>query len=92
MIIGDEDDCSDKDPSVFSPTDTAKGPINFRCAEYGVTCDEPAPNMYWLAAGPMTAIDRTLLRRMGSTPLLRRSTAPPSSARRATARSAALRS
>ena len=60
--------------------------------EYGVTCDEPAPNMYWLAAGPMTAIDRTLLRRMGSTPLLRRSTAPPSSARRATARSAALRS
>ncbi|HTJ42626.1 MAG TPA: hypothetical protein VL463_11060 [Kofleriaceae bacterium] len=39
VIIGDEDDCSAKDPSVFSPSDTAKGPINFRCAEYGVTCD-----------------------------------------------------
>jgi hypothetical protein len=39
VIIGDEDDCSAKDTSVFSPSDTAKGPINFRCTEYGVTCD-----------------------------------------------------
>lgn len=39
VIIGDEDDCSDKDPTVFSPTDTSKGPINFRCTEYGVTTD-----------------------------------------------------
>jgi len=41
VIVSDEDDCSVKNTAMFDPAPTAaaKGAINFRCTEYGVTCD-----------------------------------------------------
>jgi hypothetical protein len=44
VIIADEDDCSAKDPAIFSAsTDDATlsqlGPVSFRCTEWGITCD-----------------------------------------------------
>jgi hypothetical protein len=44
VIVGDEDDCSAKDTSVFDPSQTSitdpLGPLaSFRCTEFGLECD-----------------------------------------------------
>ena len=42
VFLADEDDCSAADRSVFAPGDDvagALGPVGFRCARWGVTCD-----------------------------------------------------
>lgn len=41
VFITNEDDCSNRDPSFFDPSATAKlGPLHsFRCFEYGVSCN-----------------------------------------------------
>jgi hypothetical protein len=42
VFVGDEDDCSARDTTLFAPTRQAElGPVNYRCFEVGVTCDEP---------------------------------------------------
>jgi hypothetical protein len=55
VIIGDEDDCSASNPALFSASDTAKGPsTNFRCAEYGVTCDGDTDPLHMQQLGKRT--------------------------------------
>jgi hypothetical protein len=54
VILGDEDDCSARDTSVFAPADTAKGPINFRCTEYGIVCDGDADPLHLQTLGART--------------------------------------
>ncbi|MCW5807436.1 MAG: VWA domain-containing protein, partial [Deltaproteobacteria bacterium] len=42
VIIADEDDCSILSPDVFSPDSPTLGALSsFRCARFGITCDEP---------------------------------------------------
>lgn len=51
FIMGDEDDCSAKDPAFFGPATPALGPLDsFRCFEHAITCDQPDPR----AEGPRT--------------------------------------
>jgi hypothetical protein len=55
IFVGDEDDCSASDPSVYDPADMTKGPINFRCTEYGVTCDGDADPLHLKTFGARTS-------------------------------------
>jgi hypothetical protein len=44
VTLSDEDDCSARDPSVFSSDPSTLGPLqSFRCFEYGVRCSPDAP-------------------------------------------------
>ncbi|HTJ42377.1 MAG TPA: vWA domain-containing protein [Kofleriaceae bacterium] len=54
VFVGDEDDCSASDVSVFDPSDTTKGGINFRCTEYGVTCDGDQDPLHMQTEGDRT--------------------------------------
>ncbi|MCE9577035.1 MAG: VWA domain-containing protein [Deltaproteobacteria bacterium] len=54
VILGDEDDCSAGDPTVFDPTDSAKGPINLRCTTYGIVCDGDDDPAHLLQPGVRT--------------------------------------
>lgn len=39
VFLTDEDDCSAKDPALFSPDGSPQGPLqSFRCTRFGVTC------------------------------------------------------
>jgi hypothetical protein len=41
VLVTDEDDCSVKDPSLFSSDTTTLGPLqSFRCTRFGVTCSD----------------------------------------------------
>jgi hypothetical protein len=41
IFLGDEDDCSAKTTQLFSPSSPTLGPLSsFRCARFGVTCQE----------------------------------------------------
>jgi hypothetical protein len=43
VFLGDDDDCSARDGSLFDPNQSTElGPLtSYRCFEFGVTCDEP---------------------------------------------------
>ncbi|CAN5733344.1 hypothetical protein BH11MYX3_BH11MYX3_19100 [soil metagenome] len=42
LVVTDEDDCSIRDPAMFSGAESVLGPLDsFRCTRFGITCDEP---------------------------------------------------
>lgn len=46
VFITDEDDCSTRDPQMFTTDEGELGPLDsFRCFEYGVECDPDAPRV-----------------------------------------------
>jgi hypothetical protein len=46
VFITDEDDCSTRDPRMFTTDESELGPLDsFRCFEYGVECDPDAPRL-----------------------------------------------
>jgi len=51
VVLADQDDCSVLDPSIFGPASPELGAqTHFRCAQFGVVCDEPDMT----AVGPRT--------------------------------------
>jgi hypothetical protein len=41
VILTDEDDCSVKDPAIFTQSGPQAGPGDFRCSRFAYDCDEP---------------------------------------------------
>lgn len=54
VFVTDEDDCSAPPESNVFNTDASLGPINFRCTQWGVVCDDPTTGEPVLVP-PMTA-------------------------------------
>jgi hypothetical protein len=41
IFLTDEDDCSVRSPTLFSPANAVLGPLeSFRCTRFGVTCED----------------------------------------------------